>query len=679
MLRIGVDIGGTFTDLVAWRGGVDGEAEIVTLKVPSTPPDFARGFRDGFEQLLQAIGIRDGEPVYVMHGTTVSTNTVIERSGAPVSLLVTAGFRDLLDLQRLRMLNPMDVFGGRAMPLVDRQHVHEIRGRLDGKGRELEALSHADILAALESESGVKEIAVSFLHSYRDDGHERQALRQIAAARPDVAVTLSSEIWPRIGEYERAMLSVLNAYVRPRMDAYLSEVESYVEERLPGAILFITRSNGGVMSAALARRLPVHTLLSGPSSGVNAAQFLGAQFGSGVFLTMDMGGTSTDVALIRDGQASITSDAEVGDFPLIMPVTGIEAIGAGGGSIVRIDEGTLRVGPQSAGAWPGPACFGRGGLRPALTDAYLLSGYLDPDRFLGGRMKLDVEASRRAMETVAAPLGMSVEAAAQAAIQIATSNMIARVMPYLARHGVDTEDLSLIVFGGAGSIHGPLLAEEVGIRRVVAPTVPAVFCAFGGIVSDLIHDTARTTHGMPADTLETSFRELEKEAVDWLASQVSAELLSSTGFEHWAEIRYKGQSFEVDTRLPAGSIGAGLEATARAAFNAEYLRLYGHNDPEAPIEIIAIRVRIRGKLAFPVTSLEDRTAKAAPQAVGRRRIWGRERWLDAVPVYDRRDLSPAHPIAGPAIIEQGDTTMLVVAGSQARIQPTGEIVVTMEP
>lgn len=677
MLRIGVDVGGTFTDFAAWR---DTPATLTTYKSSSTPPNFIEGFTAGFEAVIHRLPPRPGESVVVMHGTTVSTNTIIERTGAKLALLVTRGFRDILDLQRFRLDDPIRIDAGRTTPLIPRHLVFEVKERLEPDG-----LVHTPIVleevraaAAAARDAGATALAIAFLHAWRNPEHERAAAAAVAAAVPGLEVSLSSEILPRIGEYERTIACVLNAYVRERMGSYLAQVEGYLRERLAGTRLFITRSNGGAMAAAEARRYPIHTLLSGPASGVTAARAYAEAQDLGKCLTMDMGGTSTDLSLILGGQPTITNAAAVGDFPLTMPVTGIEAVGAGGGSIAWMDGRVLRVGPRSAGAWPGPACFGRGGTLPTVTDAYLVCAYIDAANFLGGRMALDVAAARAAFERLAGRLEMSVEAVAEACIGLATSNMIAKALPYLARHGVDQEELALVVFGGAGSLHGPLLAQELGIRRVLVPRTPSVFCAFGGLVSELAQDMVASAYGREMDgpAIAQEFAALENAGRAWLAQQAPAADLVGTRCEYWAEMRYLGQFFSTDIRLPEDAVRRGDMAALHDAYHAEYERLYSQADRGADIEILELRLRIAGALLGPrVDAAAPEAAASAP--AGSRRILLGGAAFDAV-VQSRAALAPGATLQGPAIVEQEDTTILVPPGFVAGILPAGDIQMVRE-
>ncbi|NSY41915.1 hydantoinase/oxoprolinase family protein [Agrobacterium tumefaciens] len=679
MLRIGIDIGGTFTDVIAWRSN-NGESQTLSLKVPSTPPNYADGFRNGVNQMLDSIGFHDDEEITVVHGTTVSTNTVIERSAPPIALLTTAGFRDILNLQRLRLKQPTDFFNQRTVPLVPRNLVFEVNERLmsDGSVRQPIEIDEVKAVARQARDNGATGIAIAFYHAYRNPSHEIAAREAIRAELGDFEVSISSEIWPQIGEYERAIVAVLNAYVKPKMKTYIGDIERYLSDRLPKARLFITRSNGGAMAAAEARQFPVQTLLSGPASGVSAALAVSERLHGGQYLTFDMGGTSTDVALIRDNQATISSSAEVGDFPLSMPVTEIEAIGAGGGSIISLDGRVLRVGPRSAGARPGPACFGHGGSEPTVSDAYLLCGYLDPQYFLGGKMKLDMDAAEKAFSPVAEALGEDVVLCAEAALTVATSNMVARVLPYLARHGVDPEDVTLVLYGGAGSLHGPLLAAELGIRRVLIPPTPSVFCASGGLVAKLIHDLAQTVQGLNLDAkqLAAQYKELEGEARQWLIQQIDEHQLVTVDIDRYADMRYRGQSFQLQVKVDEQGLADGSLKALADAFHDEHQRLYTHSDREAEVEILQIRVRVSGSLAAP--SLEQTPPKMGEvRAKGQRTIQiGGKSYLAAI--YDRAAISSDAAIAGPVVIDQTDTTILVPPLFTATVNGFGDLILTRE-
>ena len=681
MIRIGIDIGGTFTDFAVSRDSAEGYANITSFKVPSTPPTFADAVRTGLDEIIDAGKIAPDEEILLVHGTTVSTNAVIERKGPPMALFVTKGFGDLLNIQRLRLDKPVDLFNRRTTPLVARERVFEIDERLLADGTVQRALPADEVAAAAAkaSAAGAEALAICFLHSYRNPAHEIAAREIVEDAASGLAVTVSSEIWPRQNEYERAVVAVLNSYVKKIIADYLGEIEAYLKEKLPGARLFITKSNGGVMACDIAYRHPVHTLLSGPAAGVTAGQFVGDLLEMPDLLTMDMGGTSTDMSLIRAGQAQVSTQAEVGEFPLMMPVTAIEAIGAGGGSIARMDGPVLKVGPQSAGARPGPACYGQGGEIPTLTDAYLVCGYINPDYFLGGRMALRRDLAEQAMAPLAESMGVDVVSAAQSCITVGTSNMLTRVLPFLAKLGVSPRELTLVLYGGAGAVHGPLLAEEIGIERVMVPRTPSVFCAVGGLVSDLMHDSVRTVHGLELDggTLRQFFEELASDARSWLEAQADPRWLSGTDVEYYAEINYAGQSFQVDVALDQGLVSDGDMAGIAEAFHAEHLRLYNHADPQAPIQFQQLRTRALSRMTKPeAIPLAGPSSDIDTALLENRRLRLQDVWHEDVPVYRRDLLGPGHRIAGPAIIEQGDATILVPATYAAEAGTYGDLTLT---
>lgn len=686
MIRIGIDIGGTFTDFCVWRGGTDGYLHTMTHKVTSTPPAFEKAVCQGIDEILERIAIGRDEHVLVVHGTTISTNTVIERSGPPIALMVTRGVRDILGLGRLRLPKPVDMFNERALPLIPRERVFEVDERLLADGTVDIALDTASVVTAAEAarDAGSDTLCVCFLHSYRNPVHERAARDAIAAVDPTLDVVLSSDVWPQQSEYERAVVAVLNAYVKKVMGGYLREIESYLARRLPGSRLFITKSNGGVMAAHEARAYPVHTMLSGPAAGVTATAYLGRALRQTNLLTMDMGGTSTDMSLIRDGEPMVSSQAEVGDFPLMMPVTAIEALGAGGGSVAWMDGNVLKVGPRSAGAAPGPACYQRGGAEPALSDAYLLCGLLPPSGLLGGRLPLDRGAAESALAPIAQALKCDVIRAAEACITVGTSNMLAKTLPFLARLGVDPQELTLILFGGAGAIHGPLLADELRIDRIVVPRMPSVFCAFGCLVSDLIHDVVRTVHGMFLDNAiaEAVFSELEDEARAWLDAQVTADWLNEVTLARFSAMRYQGQAFDVNVPIPDGAFRHGDRTAIGDAFHSEHERLYGHCEPEAPFEFVEFRVRATGSLAHPEADGRGTKPRARKPTIKAKRE-GRDlrlagAWCRDVPVYDRALLAPGTRLRGPAMIEQDDTVILVPPAFQVDVGTWGDIMMQRE-
>lgn len=677
MFRIGVDIGGTFTDFAIWRQESDGYVDIGSHKAPTSRPSFAEAVTQGIAEIVDRYGVRADEPMLVVHGTTVSTNAIIERSEPPIALITTAGYRDILGLARLRLDKPIDLFNRRPTPIVPRERVFEVTERLLADGTVDTPLDEGSVVSALRAarEKGAEAVGICFLHAHRDPRHEQRALEIARRECPDLEVMASHEIWPQQSEYERAVVTLLNVYVKRMMDGYIAHIAAFLTEKLPNAKLYITKSNGGIMSAAEARLLPIHTLLSGPAAGVTAAQTLGRQLGLDRILTLDMGGTSTDVSLVDRGRALTTGQAEVGDFPLLMPVTAIEAMGAGGGSIVWLDGPVLKVGPRSAGSRPGPACYGAGGTDPTLTDAYLIAGYLSPKGLLGGRLPLDRRLAEEAFGPIAAALGTDPASAAESSIRVATSNMLAKVLPFLARQGVGPTDLSLLICGGAGGVHGPILAEEVGVRRIVVPRIPSVFCAYGCLVSDLVHDGVRTVRGAAPDrkAIAGAFDELRRTGQDWLHRQSFPGQVKGTEFIHLADMRYAAQSFTIPVDVTS-AVEAGDPVPVMAElFHNEHQRLFGHASRESPVAVDDLRLKTVGQQAKPGAEPMDGSGQDSPAPTGHREIRLGGRTFDGVPVLDWGGLRPGWTAPGPMIIEQDLATILVPPSYRARVGDLGDL------
>lgn len=678
MFRIGIDIGGTFTDFAVWRREADGYVDLASHKLPTSAPDYASAVIEGIAAIAREHGLQRDDEILVVHGTTITTNAIIERSQPPVALLTTAGYRDILEIARLRLDKPVDLFNRRPPPLTPRRYVWEIAERMRADGSVDRPLDSASVLAAADAvrEAGIDTVAIAFLHAWRNPAHEAEAAAMLREAMPGATVMASHEVWPQKSEYERATLTLLNLYVKRLMARYLGEIEDYLRTNYPRSRLLITKSNGGAMSAAEARELPVHTLLSGPSAGVTGARVLGGMLGESAILTMDMGGTSTDVAVVRGTEASVTAQAEVGDFPLVLPVTAIEALGAGGGSLVVLDAGVLKVGPRSAGARPGPASYGFGGTVPTLTDAYVVTNLLPPEGLLGGRLPLHRDRAEEAFAPIARDLGVTPDAVADAAIAVATSNMLARTLPFLARIGIAPSELTLMIFGGAGGLHGPLLAAELGLSRILVPRLPSVFCAMGCLVADLVHDAIRTVRGerMSGDALAAAFAALAQEGRDWLAAQGGG----AAEQRFLADMRYRAQAFTVPvdvTRCVAARAGADDYAEA---FHAEHDRLFGHRDEAAAVAIDELRVRTIGRQPKPHAEPGTAAAAGPAEPYRRRDIRIAGTVHAAAPVYLRAMLAPGSVIHGPAIIEQDVATVLVPLGYTACAGALGDLVLSRE-
>ena len=674
--RVGIDIGGTFTDFSLLD---ESTGELASFKSPTVPGDPGRGVLDGVRALVAERGLDPGAIDYLVHGTTIAINTVIQRNGASLGLLVTAGFGDLLEIQRLRLASPVNFTATRPLPLIPRYRVGEVTERILADGTVDTTLDHEELLreaTRLVDREGAEALVVSFVNAYRTPAHEAEARKVLAEHLPRVHVTCSHEVWPQIREYERTMVAILSAYVRPRVDQYLAQLERELGGAGVKVPLHITKSNGGVTTARDARQATAETMLSGPASGVIGATSVCVRAGYRDLITFDMGGTSADIALVRDGQPVYSTDETVGDFPIVMPVVGVSSIGAGGGSIAWLDPvGVLKVGPRSAGADPGPACYGRGATEPALSDAFLLCGFLNPDNFVGGRLRLHPDKSALAMRPLAEALGLDVEATAEAVIEVATANMYAAFSNVLARHGLDPRDFALVAFGGAGPIEACFLAQEFHIPRVIVPPSPGTLCAQGAMMADLKSDYVKTIHRKLSATsgklLAAECAELAARATRWLREEAPA--VASSAIAHSADLRYVGQAFQIEVPIdPAWLEEAGTEGL-RAAFHDRHELLYAHADRAADVELIDLRATITGATPKPEIGAVPTGRGPAPPA-GRRPIHYRKHRYDAA-VYNRRDLLAGQHVDGPAVVEQEDTTTLVPAGFRASVDTFGNLVI----
>src|SRR5258706_982237 len=596
---LGIDIGGTFTDFAVFDTETGG---LIGLKVPSTPHAFAEAVRVGLGRLADEHGVDLREIGTVVHGTTIAVNTLIQRAGARLGLLVTEGFRDVLELQRLRLPNPFDLDGARPLPLIPRARVAEVTERLRADGSVDTPLDEGSVREAVHrlTAQNVEGLVISLIHSYRNGAHERQTRAIAESAAPGLPVSASSEIWPQSREYERTALAVLEPYVQPQVRRYLEGFEAALAARGVPATPHVTKSNGGIMPVAAARRQTVATLLSGPASGAIGAAYVAGEAGLPNVITLDVGGTSADIAVVEGGRPRSSTSEHIGGVPVMMPVVGVTAIGAGGGSVAWVDDvGLPKVGPQSTGAEPGPACYGRGGKDATLTDAFLVSGFLDPDRFLGGRMRLDRSLAEAAVARFAGRLGMTPDEAAESIVRVAVSNMYAEFTKILSRAAVDSRDFSLVAFGGAGPVVGALVAREVGIPAVVVPRSPGTLCALGALSADVVNDAVRTVHTRvetelrEAAVLRRQYEDLSAELSEWLARFGAG--AGPASFRHAADMRYVGQSYEIDVPVELGWLAPGGGAPLLAAFHRAHQRAFGHADREAPAEIVNLRIQLRAE------------------------------------------------------------------------------------
>jgi len=607
----------------------------------------------------------------VIHGTTIALNATIQRKGARLGLVVSPGGRGVLEIARAQMPDAFDYLKPREAALVPRDRIIETTARTAHDGTELSGVTAAELdrLAAALRGLEVEAVTVMLLHAYAHPAHERAIEQGLRQRLPGIAINASSEVWPEKREYERAMLSLINAYTQPLMESYYDRLSERLAGIGIGAPILITANNGGALSLETARARPIDTILSGPAAGVDAAARIARELGSRSVLTFDMGGTSADMSIIRDGRPVDTTVARVGDFPLAMPVVGVTAIGAGGGSLVKVDShGMIHVGPESAGASPGPVCYGQGGTTPTVTDCYLLTGLIAPDRFLGGRITLDQSAARTALVDLAATLGMAddpAERIAHAALRISAASMAADISQALARNGDDPRDFSLLAFGGAGPTHAAMVAEEAGIDEVIVPPLSSTLCAYGAILADVKRDfvashrlSLRAPQG--ASDLDRILGELQAEARAWIESETWQ--FNDMAFSYRLEMRYRGQGFDVGVDLPPEWRETADAAALADLFHAAHLAAFSYNDPAAEVLVSTQRCRLSARLPrLPDGVSLARRSAASAVSPETRRVFDGSAFHDAL-VVERHSVGPGVSIDGPLLVEQGDSTTWVPAG-----------------
>jgi N-methylhydantoinase A len=678
-LRIGVDVGGTFTDVV----GLDHLGGSFFTKVPSTPENQSIGVVHGITKLLQEMGAASGDVLQVAHGTTVATNALLERAGARTGLLTTAGFRDVLHIGRQDRPALYDLSARRPDPLVPRHLRHEVDERVLHTGEvrrpvDMDGLERA--IAALLAD-GVESLAVCFLHAYANPSHEQQALAAIRRLAPQLNVSLSSEILPEFREFERTSTTVVNAYVQKTMERYLSRLADGFAGASLQAPLMVMQSNGGMMTAEAAATRSVNTLLSGPAGGVMAATNLSALLGGRNVITADVGGTSFDVALVENGRPVLRREGVIEGFPVKFPHIDIHTIGAGGGSIAWIDTGGgLRVGPRSAGAKPGPVCYGRGGVEPTVCDAFATLGWLGAGSLLAGEMRLDVATAREAIRTrIAAPLGLSIEAAAEGILRVANAAMCGAIRVLTVERGSDPRRFSLLPFGGSGPLHAAELARALGMRSVLVPIAPGNFSAFGVLAAPVRCDevaVCRMRDGaVDLPRLQALCDELGARAVARLVAQTCpAEAVVQ---ERGLDLRYVGQAFELTVPLAADAVSAASWVAAVEAFHALHETLYGFARRDSAVE--AVNLRVTG--IYPVALPAPRPAQAhAGDTEGRpfeqRQVYFAGHWHDTA-IYRRADLRPGQQVAGPAVLEEKGSTFVLCPEDSLQVDALGNLEATI--
>ena len=676
---LAIDVGGTFTDIVLLNLTT---GSFRLLKTPSTPDDPSRGFITGISEILGANGVAYSQVRRIFHGTTIATNAILEGKGTPVGVLVSDGFKYVLEIGRhsmARLANP-HVWVKPERP-VPPERVLEIPERTAFDGSVLTPLDEDAVrsAAAYFRNEEIESIAVSLTHSYANPAHEFRARELVLKEFPNAHLSLSSEVLPVFREYERTITTVLNAYVMPRVSYYIENLARELGELGVEAPLLIMKSNGGVIGTETATKQPVYTTLSGPAAGVMSAIDVARNTGVEDCISFDMGGTSTDVSLFSRLAPTITLSGQLGDWPVQLPMLDIATIGAGGGSIAwQTAAGNLNVGPRSAGAVPGPVCYGQGGTEPTVTDANLVLGRIN-DTIAGGALTLDSEAAKEAIqEKIATPLGLDLYRAAHGILQIVNYNMMGAIRNVSVDRGLDPRNFALVAFGGAGPMHSISVARLLDMTTVIAPPSPGVASAYGLLVADFKNDYARTSIQKPPNYdlggMENIYRELEGDAVEWLDSE--AVPLERRELERWADLRYAHQGFEVTVEMEGTTVEQGSLEAMIQSFHMEHHRLFGFS-LEQPVEVVTLRVTARGQMESARMSQISREPSTPAEAfLGQRQVYFEDTaGFVACAIYDRARLSPGSILDGPAILENIDSTVVIDPGWHARIDEYGNSII----
>nr|WP_246340062.1 hydantoinase/oxoprolinase family protein [Ancylobacter tetraedralis] len=673
--RLAVDIGGTFTDVVLLAP----DGRLSTTKVPSTPDDYARGVIEGCRQILMRENVAASDVSEMLHASTVATNAILEGKGARTALVTTEGFRDVLELRRIRVPRLYEPLYRKPPPLVPRRHRFEVAERVGPRGEVLRALDEAALpgIAGQIEAAGIEAVAVCFLHSYANPDHERRAGELLRALLPDCFVTLSVDVLPEIREYERTSTTVINAYVAPPVSRYLTSLRAGLDKEGITAPLFMMQSSGGILDLETVLQRPALVVESGPAAGVIGAGYVGRRAGFENVIALDVGGTTAKASVVERGRYLTTDEYEVGGgislssrlvkgggYALRLPVIDVSEVGTGGGSIVRLNTaGNISVGPQSAGAMPGPVAYGRGGVEPTVTDANVALGYLNPVAIADGTVAIDLAAARASIERkVATPLGRSVEEASYGVLAIANALMARSVRSVTTSRGRDPRDFALLAFGGGGGLHAVGLAASLGMRRVIIPPAAGVFSAFGLLYSEIEFAQSQglltQLDGADPVKLDDAFSALEASVLHHLGRPADTVRLRRR-----LDLRYAGQAFELAVDMPDGAFDAAMRDALAAAFDEEHARTYGHSLPRAhPREIVTLRV-----IGTVITERPESHLPARPrqgEVSTRPAYFGEEGWLEAR-IVERHDL--AAPLNGPLIVEEPDATIIVPPGWTASL------------
>jgi N-methylhydantoinase A len=675
-LRLSADVGGTFTDVAAFD---EPTGRLKLGKTLTTPQRLVDGIETGVGKADATFAASQ----LFLHGTTVAINTILERTGAPCALLTTQGFRDIYEIGRVNRPEAYNLFFKKHVPLIDRDMRFDIRERMDASGKILIPLDEAQVLevAAAAVKKGVKAIAILFLHSYRNPVHEQRAKQIVEQAFPDLFVTASHELSQEYREYERTSTTAANAYVGPRVRSYLSEMDTYLADTGFTGTFLVVQSTGGLFDIEEAQNSCIRMLESGPAAGVIGSKTLCANIGLKNAIAFDMGGTTAKAGVIYDGEVLMTGGALVGGYssglPLQIPMIDIQEVGTGGGSIARIEAGALRVGPESAGAQPGPACYGQGGQEPTVTDCNLVLGRLAPDRFLGGEMKLDLAAARAAIDTkIAKPLGLDPVEAADGILRIAATKMSHMVRWVTTERGLDAADFALIAYGGAGPLHAAMIARELRIGKVIIPHAPGHFSAYGMLFADLRRDLVNTWFKPFADAsfeeMEALYSAMEKRGADDLERGRS--MTTDIVVQRGADMRYVGQEHAVSVDIPMELFKTQDRAGIKRRFDAVHETRYGYSSENEKAEIVSLRSATIGLMRKPERApLGKGTTSPAAAFRGKRPVFFSGTGTVETPTYDRTLLTAGNRIAGPALIEEHASTTVVNPGDALEVDDFGNL------
>ncbi|MFK8053627.1 MAG: hydantoinase/oxoprolinase family protein [Woeseiaceae bacterium] len=676
--RLGVDVGGTFTDLLLFD---DATGETHRSKVPSTPHDPSEAVVGGTKGICEQAGIDAGQIADFLHGTTVATNAVLEGKGARVGLVVTEGYRQVLQIARSLVPGGLAawIIWPKPQPLARLEDTVEVPGRLLANGDEYRPIDEAATRASLESlkENGVEAITICLMNAYINGEHEQQVAKIAAEVFPDLTISLSHEILPEMYEYERALTSVANAAVRPVVGRYVSNLEKELQAYGVKARLNLLRSDGGLMTARKSQDAPVNLLLSGPAGGVTGALWVASQAGLKNILTLDVGGTSTDVALIENNEPKLVRNTDVGHLSVRASSLDVKTVGAGGGSIAHVPELTkaLRVGPESAGAVPGPACYGKGGEAATVTDANVVLGYL-PESLLGGAFELDRDAAKKAVQKVADDMGISLHEAAAGIIDIVNENMFGAIRMISVQQGYDPRDFALMGFGGAGSLHSNAVAKLMGSWPVVVPNSPGVLCALGDATTRMRAESSRSFSKRLSETSSADVSGVLREMETQVIAELTEEGVSADDAEvrYEIDVRYHGQGFEISMPFIYGLDNDSAVQELCDAFDEEHRRMFTFN-MDAEHELVNVRVIAIGKaLELPALHIEKGTGDPAAAKVSDHELWVAGEKLPAV-IYDRSKLKAGDSFAGPAIVTEMDSTALVLPDHVAKVDDYGNILI----